>query len=178
MEREHHQRLVKEHGRLQQRMENLLEERNSKSTPPLPNTINPPSSHDRSYQHRDNLIRKLNSSDTIYKRSSSTPYDFSQQSRDQEYNFAKPKSWSFQSPGDDQRDNFYSNSALLPRNESHYQVMQYNRPRNPFLYLIMSALGRVMSSSSVYWLMTMLNPQTITPARMELDFGMRFKFNM
>lgn len=30
VEREHHQRLVKEHGRLQQRMENLLEERNSK----------------------------------------------------------------------------------------------------------------------------------------------------
>lgn len=33
VEREHHQRLVKEHGRLQQRMENLLEERNTnKST--------------------------------------------------------------------------------------------------------------------------------------------------
>lgn len=31
VEREHHQRLVKEHGRLQQRMENLLEERNAKS---------------------------------------------------------------------------------------------------------------------------------------------------
>ena len=33
VEREHHQRLVKEHGRLQQRMENLLEERNAKSMP-------------------------------------------------------------------------------------------------------------------------------------------------
>ena len=31
-EREHHQRLVKEHGRLQQRMENLLEERVNKGS--------------------------------------------------------------------------------------------------------------------------------------------------
>jgi len=35
VEREHHQRLVKDHGRLQQRMENLLEERNAKSMPSL-----------------------------------------------------------------------------------------------------------------------------------------------
>ena len=194
VEREHHQRLVKEHGRLQQRMENLLEERNSKSTPNSPPTLvdNVMSStcrlydDDRLYNNCDSnyVIRSRNASDadSIYQQQ--RYYDFAQldiSNKGFDHDWLKSRCSQRQSrPGALEEENYFSPTctALQPRDEFQYQVMPYSRQRNPILYLIMSALGRVMSSSSVYWLMAMVNPQTTSPARMELDFGMRFRFNM
>ena len=179
VEREHHQRLVKEHGRLQQRMENLLEERNSKSTPNSPPTLvdNVMSSRlyddDRLYNNCDSnyMIRSRNASDQQLgngNKGFDRGWLKSQRSQRKRHSGALKE------------ENYFSPTctALQPRDEFQYHVMPYSRQRNPILYLIMSALGRVMSSSSVYWLMAMLNPQTTSPARMELDFGMRFRFNM
>ena len=192
VEREHHQRLVKEHGRLQQRMENLLEERNSKSTPNSPPTLvdNVMSSRlyddDRLYNNCDSnyVIRSRNASDadSIYKQQ--RYYDFAQLgdgNKGFDRDWLKSRcSQRKRHSGALKEENYFSPTctALQPRDEFQYHVMPYSRQRNPILYLIMSALGRVMSSSSVYWLMAMLNPQTTSPARMELDFGMRFRFNM
>lgn len=286
VEREHHQKLVKDHGRLQQRMENLLEERNTaKRTILTHNNIS--HNHSLGHQQGDSLLSYngkhvskldalasgfekghfrraqlkhqpnafvcdqhcnysngsvdlitscgLTQRDMISRDSTGGPQlmnssvatDTHLQQHGLSYEESKPVkpsqtvtqneddynppvcattkivpasldisdmnsdltkqapgfySWSRSSSSDSELSLTYNSKSeptctTIAEKESG-TVAPYNRYRRPFIYLILSMLGRFMSSSSVYWIMSMMNPQMRSPGSVELDFGLRCRFSM